>query len=90
MGGVESLIWIKTLDIFKNLKLVLSCKFEPILVRFESDFFKKGEFVEFLKIIPISFYKEQSGKEPVRAWLWELSDKDRKIIGKDIRVIQID
>lgn len=46
--------------------------------------------MEFIKIIPVLFYREISGKEPVREWLFELEDKDRKIIGKDIRIIQID
>lgn len=36
------------------------------------------------------FYREASGKEPVRDWLYELSDGDRKIIGRDIRTVQID
>ncbi|MCL4380620.1 type II toxin-antitoxin system RelE/ParE family toxin [Candidatus Dependentiae bacterium] len=36
------------------------------------------------------FFKEDSGNEPVRDWLLELSDNDRKIIGKDIRTVQID
>ena len=42
------------------------------------------------KIIPVHFYKELSGKEPVRDWLFELSNQDRKIIGSDIRIVQID
>jgi Phage-related protein len=46
--------------------------------------------MEFIKIIPVSFYREESGNEPVREWLRELSDKDRRIIGKDIRIVQID
>jgi Phage-related protein len=46
--------------------------------------------MEFVKIIPVDFYQEESGNEPVREWLLEMSDKDRKIIGKDIRTVQID
>ena len=43
-----------------------------------------------IKMLPVYFYKESSGNEPVRKWLQELSDKDRKIIGKDIRIVQMD
>lgn len=45
--------------------------------------------MEFVKTIPVYFYKEVSGNEPVRFWLHELSDDDRKIIGRDIRIIQL-
>lgn len=46
--------------------------------------------VEFIKTIPIRFYQEESGNEPVREWLHELSSEDKKIIGRDIRIVQID
>ncbi len=46
--------------------------------------------MEFIKTIPVYFYKEESGNEPVRKWLYELSKEDRKIIGGDIRIVQID
>ena len=46
--------------------------------------------MESIKTIPVYFYQEISGKEPVREWLGILSINDRKIIGRDIRVIQID
>ena len=46
--------------------------------------------MQFLKTIPAYFYREMSGKEPVRVWLQELTTDDRKIIGRDIRAIQID
>jgi phage-related protein len=46
--------------------------------------------MEFIKIIPVRFYQEESGNEPVRDWLSELSRADRKIIGRDIRTVQID
>ncbi|MEX0849298.1 MAG: hypothetical protein WD055_03650 [Candidatus Dependentiae bacterium] len=46
--------------------------------------------MESIKIIPVCFYKEDSGNEPVREWLYELTADDRKNIGKDIRIIQID
>jgi len=44
----------------------------------------------FIKTIPVRFYKETSGNEPVRDWLHKLSTKDRKIIGRDIRIVQLD
>src|SRR6516165_1341008 len=31
-----------------------------------------------------------SGREPVREWLWKLEKGERKIIGKDIKIVQID
>lgn len=43
-----------------------------------------------IKRIPVRFYKETSGNEPVRKWLFELNDDDRKIIGRDIASVQID
>lgn len=46
--------------------------------------------MEFIKIIPVVFYREESGKEPVREWLMELDKEDRKTIGTDIRTVQID
>ena len=44
--------------------------------------------MNFIKIIEVNFYKEESGNEPVRKWLHELSEQDRKIIGRDIKKIQ--
>lgn len=46
--------------------------------------------MEFLKTIPVYFFKETSGNEPVRQWLSELSSRDRKSIGRDIRIVQLD
>jgi phage-related protein len=46
--------------------------------------------MEFIKTIPVRFYQEDLGNEPVREWLRELSTKDKKIIGRDIRIVQID
>lgn len=43
---------------------------------------------DFKMVLHISFYKEVSGKEPVRAWLCDLSKRDRKIIGEDIKRVQ--
>ena len=36
----------------------------------------------------VQFYKEESGKEPVKKWLRELDKNDRKIIGEDIDSVQ--
>jgi phage-related protein len=39
--------------------------------------------------IPVSFYKTASGNEPVREWLLDVvSAEERKIIGKDIKIVQ--
>ncbi len=46
--------------------------------------------MEFIKTIPVRFYQEDSGNEPVREWLRELPTKDKRIIGRDIRIVQID
>ncbi|MBA3954854.1 type II toxin-antitoxin system RelE/ParE family toxin [Candidatus Dependentiae bacterium] len=42
-----------------------------------------------LKAIPIKFYREDSGKEPVYDWLMSFGKEDRKIIGYDIKRVQI-
>ena len=40
--------------------------------------------------IPVVFYKEEgSGNEPVREWLIFLNKEIRKIIGSDLRTIQL-
>jgi phage-related protein len=41
-----------------------------------------------LKRLPAAFYRQTSGKEPVREWLKELSAAERKIIGDDIRYLE--
>ena len=46
--------------------------------------------MDFIKIIPVVFYREDSGSEPVREWLLEQSIDDRKAIGRDIRIVQLD
>lgn len=46
--------------------------------------------MEFIKAIPVRFYQEDSGNEPVREWLNELSKNDKRVIGRDIRIVQID
>ena len=40
------------------------------------------------KKITVLFYKTSQGNEPVRDWLKELSDDDRKIVGIDIKTVE--
>lgn len=41
------------------------------------------------KKLPVQFYRNSTGKEPVREWLLELaSEEDRKIIGADIKTVE--
>ena len=40
------------------------------------------------KKIEARFYQGASGVEPVRDWLKELADSDRKIIGQDIATVE--
>ncbi len=46
--------------------------------------------MKIIKAIPVIFYTEDSGREPVRLWLQELDREDRRRIGADIRSVQID
>jgi len=41
-----------------------------------------------LKRLPAYFYRSDSGREPVRAWLKGLTPADRKIIGEDIKDVE--
>ena len=38
--------------------------------------------------LSVKFFRTEAGNEPVRAFLHELSSKDRKIIGVDIKEVQ--
>lgn len=40
------------------------------------------------KRIPARFYQTEAGNEPVRNWLMELSQPERKIIGVDIKTVE--
>ena len=40
------------------------------------------------KKITVLFYKTSQGNEPVREWLKELDDTDRKIVGSDIKTVE--
>ena len=39
--------------------------------------------------LQVVFYKNDSGTEPVREWLKKLGKEDRKIIGEDIKTVQL-
>ena len=41
-----------------------------------------------LKRLPVRFYRLPSGAEPVRDWLTELPEADRRIIGRDIASLE--
>ena len=41
-----------------------------------------------LKKVPARFFATHSGEEPVRVWLKELDQDDRKTIGKDIQKVE--
>ena len=41
------------------------------------------------KIISVVFYKQASGKEPVRDWLKSLTKNQKKIIGEDIKTVEM-
>jgi phage-related protein len=38
--------------------------------------------------LPAAFYRLASGREPVRDWLKELSDDDRRVLGYDIGLVE--
>ena len=40
------------------------------------------------KKITVTFYKTSQRNEPVREWLKELADVDRKIVGTDIKTVE--
>lgn len=39
-------------------------------------------------ILRVVFFRTESGREPVREWLRNLSKDDRKTIGEDIKLVQ--
>jgi phage-related protein len=41
-----------------------------------------------MKRLPAAFYQLPSGREPVREWLRTLDEKDRKVIGEDIKDVE--
>lgn len=43
---------------------------------------------DFKMVLRVIFYKELSGKEPVKDWLCSLKKEERKTIGEDIKRVQ--
>jgi len=41
------------------------------------------------KIIAVRFYRSLNGVEPVRNWLKQLAKKQKKIIGEDIKTVEL-
>lgn len=41
-----------------------------------------------LKKVPAFFFQTASGAEPVREWLKDLDDEDRRVIGEDIATVE--
>lgn len=39
-------------------------------------------------VLRVKFYQTSSGREPVREWLNDLAELDRKAIGNDIKTVQ--
>jgi hypothetical protein len=42
-----------------------------------------------LKRLPARFYRSDAGREPVRQWLKSLDDGDRRVIGEDIKDVDM-
>jgi phage-related protein len=40
-------------------------------------------------VLTIHFYRSSSGNEPVREWIHGLSKENRKVIGEDMKTVQI-
>ena len=41
------------------------------------------------KIVSVVFWKQENGREPVREWLKSLTKTQKKIIGEDIKTVEI-
>ncbi len=41
-----------------------------------------------MKKITVKFYRSETGKEPVKEWLLELSKDDKKVVGVDIKTVE--
>ena len=41
------------------------------------------------RLIPVRFFRLDSGREPVREWLLALDRESRKAIGEDIKTVQL-
>ena len=44
--------------------------------------------IRIIKKLEIVFYRTETGTEPVREWLRELTKADKKLIGEDIKTVQ--
>lgn len=42
-----------------------------------------------MKLIPVKFFQQSSGKQPVRDVLLALTKEEKKIVGKDIKAAQL-
>src|ERR1700716_2430150 len=40
-------------------------------------------------ILPVAFFRTETGREPVREWLKSLARENRKIIGEDIKTVRV-
>ena len=40
-------------------------------------------------ILRVIFFRTELGREPVREWLKDLDQDDRKVIGEDIKLVQL-
>ncbi len=49
---------------------------------------ERYDMSEGVKLIPAVFYRSASGAEPVRDWLKGLPIEDRRIVGRDIAVVE--
>jgi len=43
---------------------------------------------KFKKVVSVQFYKALNGSEPVRTWLKSLTNKQKKILGEDLKTIE--
>ena len=41
------------------------------------------------RLVPVRFFRLDSGREPVREWLLQLDRESRKAIGEDIKTVQL-
>lgn len=41
------------------------------------------------RVLFVHFFRSESGAEPVRAWLRELDIEDRKVVGDDIKTVEL-
>jgi phage-related protein len=47
-----------------------------------------GQMIDRAKKLPARFYISQTGRNPVRDWILELSPEDRRTVGKDIQKVE--